>query len=137
MKLAIAIALALIAGIFVFSFSQNKPQNFSRVSLASTEYEQAGQEIAQQINDLSPTPPTTEIFAIKELEFVKNQPFVYVVYHDTRNAFRVLLETLKSTGSDRKYYRVVAAFEAEGQRWKLTGGQDLAKGKETVKINPN
>ena len=100
-------------------------------------------DLENKITELSPTPPTEAHWTVREVEFVKNQPHAYVVYHDTHNVFRILVETgWKPYHPDDKVkeatvYRTIAIFEAAESGWRLVHGEDLATGRETVKINPN
>ena len=135
MKKVILIVVFVIAGliaVYLLPKITKPPENkFERQILSSESYPEAVLEIAGQINDLSPTPPTAETWIVRELEFVKGDPHAYVIYHDTHNVFRILIETGKGR------YRTVAAFEPVDSGWKLAGGKDLAKGKETVRIMTN
>ena len=130
--LVLGFVILVLAAMYLFPMSGIQKNTFEPVVLESGSYSAAMQEISQRINDLSPTPPTEQTWTVREVEFVKNEPYAYVVYHDTHNIFRILLETGRGNT-----FRTAAAFEADSQGWRVIGGEDLAKGKETVKINPN
>lgn len=134
MKTAIIVAVLIVAAIAAIYFlpAQSEQDKFEGVVLNSEAYADAVQEIASKINELSPTPPTEQTWIVREVEFVKGEPYAYVIYHDTHNIFRILVETGKENIS-----RIAATFEADSQGWRLTGGEDLAKHAETVKITVN
>jgi len=138
MKLVIAIVLALVTGIVVFNLPAPS-QQFKSVTVPAEAYEETAKDIARRINDLSPMPPVEHSWIASEVEFAKDTAYAYVIYHDTRNIFRILLEV-----GQNNQYRTAAAFEpaeasatAGTAKWRLIGGQDLAARLETVKISPN
>ena len=134
MKIIITIAVIVLAAAAVLYFSPafTPSPTFESVIFESGDYAKAVESIAASINALPPTPPTEQTWTVRDVEFVKNEPYAYVVYHDTHNIFRILLET-----GNNQTFRTVAAFEAGGAAWRLTGGEDLAAGRETVKISSN
>lgn len=134
MKIFTIIAVLILAAVAAIFFwpAPKQTNDFESAILDDESYAGAVQEIASQINELSPTPPTENTWTVRDVEFVKGEQYAYVVYHDTHNIFRILLET----GEDNTY-RTVATFEADSSGWRLTHGQDLATGRETVKISPN
>ena len=149
MKKVIIIIVLLIAGFSAVYFlpkaagpDENK---LERQILNVASYPDSARDISRRINELSPTPPAGKTWTVTEVEFVKNDSYAYVIYNDTHNVFRILLETYWKPYSQQKSdeYRVVATFEPASQAgrpdqsgWNLTNGQDLAKGRQTVKISP-
>lgn len=141
MKKVIIIAMLATAGFsgayFMPKAVKPNENKFEQQILGSEFYSEAADKIARQINDLSPMPPTESSWIVREVEFVKSEPYAYVTYLDTHNVFRVLVETGFKPYAQENNYRIVAIFEATASGWKLTHGEDLAVGRETVKINPN
>ena len=126
MKTIIIILVLILAGfaaVFFLPQAEKLDENkFESQILDSQSYPDAASEIALQINELSPTPPTEDRWTVREVEFVKNEPYAYVVYHDTHNIFRMLVEI----GENGKY-RTIATFEADKKGWRLAHGEDLAR----------
>ena len=148
MKTTILISAIIVAGIGAVYFwqkpiLQDKQNSAEPLVINVEDYAKVVADIGKQINELSPTPPTEDSWTVREVEFVKGEPYAYVVYHDTHNIFRILVETgWRPYQDDQKNkfattYQTIAAFEADSTGWRLTGGEDLAKGKETVKITNN
>ncbi len=148
MKTAILILVIIVAGlgaIYLWQkpILQDKQNSIEPLVINVEDYATVAAEIGKQINDLSPTPPTEDTWIVRDVEFVKNEPYAYVVYHDTHNIFRILVETgWRPYQPDQKIrsvtaFHAIATFESAEGGWRLAHGEDLARGKETVKISPN
>ena len=89
--------------------------------------QETAQLISERINDISPTPPTSESWVVEQIDFVKDQDLAYATYHDTHNLLKILINT--------KNLKTVATFELESVnplKWQLVAGEDKGEGKELI-----
>ena len=116
-----AAALIYFGGSYITLDKMPEPK-LEKVDLT---YEETAQLISESINTISPTPPTSETWVVTAIDFVENENLAYIDYHDTHNAFRILV-------SGNRSFKTVASFELESAdpiKWRLAHGEDKAKGK--------
>ena len=139
MRIGITILVILLAGALALYFFyqplHKAPVGESAVTISSTRYEEIAKDIARNINDISPTPPTAPNWQVESVEFVKGTAYAYVDYNDMHNLFRLLLEIHDNSSGLR--YILKAAFEPGSSGWKLVHGEDLGANKEVSKITIN
>ncbi|TSA46024.1 hypothetical protein D4R52_01330 [bacterium] len=140
-KSAVTIIIILVAGIaafLVYVFRPvlgDKPRVASKLEVA--DYETVVSGISNSINELSPTPAVGGEWMVSDIEAAAGTNLVYATYTDTHNVFRILVSAAKP---ERDFvYKVEATFEPVSQggavTWKLTHGEDLAVGKQLIKIS--
>lgn len=125
--------IILSVALVVFFILQTRGEEIKSPNpIPPSEYHLVVSDLESKIDDLSPTPPTEDDFIIQSISFAKDTNLAYVIYHDTHNIFRILVEIEKPTG---KYqYRTRAVFEKTSSGWQKKFGEDLAQDQELIEI---
>ena len=131
------IVVLVIGGVAAYYFLNEGQSDEETVyyNIGESDYQAVGSDLGDEIDNLSPTPPTEKDWTVTDIEFAKNSNLAYVTYHDTHNIFRILLEIHKTGGE--YYYQVKATFEQGQNGWKKKFGEDVAAGRELIKISVN
>lgn len=132
-KALIPILLIFFAGGLYF-FSANsrvtpaKPEAVPRLYAAEGEYPNLAAAFSGNINEISPTPSIDEGgWIIHRVSFVKDEPYAYVEYTDTKVALKLLLQYYYKDAKIKT--KVLATFVPdEYGAWNLDFGRDLAAG---------
>ena len=127
--MAAAAVVYLGAAFIDYTLPKNEPPPVPPVRESPTLSEKA-EIISRSINTISPTPPTSDSWTVERVDFVADESLAYVVYHDTRNIFRILVKI--ELASNRAKFKTLASFELKSAgpaEWTLAAGEDKAKGK--------
>ena len=89
-------------------------------------------KLAESINEISPTPYLDDIgWIVHRISFVRDRPFAYLEYTDTKVALRLLLQYYYQDSGIRA--KVLATFTpTEHGEWELDHGKDLDSQQQLV-----
>lgn len=131
MKTAIIAATLFLAAVGVYFFTTQSavapsPQEtIPELYVAEGEYPNLTVQLAESINKISPTPYLDDIgWIVHRISFVRDRPFAYLEYTDTKVALRLLLQYYYLDSGIKT--KVLATFiPTEHGEWELDHGKDL------------
>jgi len=138
MKTALIAAALFLAAAGVYFFT-TKPavapspqETITELYVAEGEYPNLVGKLAESINEISPTPYLDDIgWIVHRISFVRDRPFAYLEYTDTKVALRLLLQYYyQGFGIKTK---VLATFiPTEYGEWELDYGKDVDSQQQLV-----